>query len=123
MFTTYSHLVYLAASLVITIWVARTLHANSRPFLIDVFRGNTRLADSVNHLLVVGYYLMNLGLAAVAIKLGGEAGNLQQAVELVSEKIGWVLVVQGIMHAVNVFVFCEIRRRKNSEPMDIVEFL
>ena len=43
---------YLAISIGLTIWVARTLHQNGRVFLVDAFRGNTELADSVNHLLV-----------------------------------------------------------------------
>jgi hypothetical protein len=54
---TVTYLVYLAISIGLTVWVARTLHRNGRIFLVDVFRGNEALADSVNHLLVVGFYL------------------------------------------------------------------
>jgi len=52
-----SYAVYLAISLLVTVWVARILHQNGRVFLIDAFHGNAELADSVNHLLVVGFYL------------------------------------------------------------------
>ena len=48
--TVWTHLAYLAISLALTVWVARTLHRNGRIFLVDCFRGNTELADSVNHL-------------------------------------------------------------------------
>ena len=58
---TVTYLSYLAISISLTIWVAQTLHKNGRVFLIDVLQGNESLADSVNHLLVVGFYLINLG--------------------------------------------------------------
>src|ERR1700720_4542386 len=55
--TVWTYLAYLAISLALTIWVARTLHKNGRIFLVDSFLGNEPLADSVNHLLVVGFFL------------------------------------------------------------------
>ncbi|HEX5689818.1 MAG TPA: hypothetical protein VFX76_07445, partial [Roseiflexaceae bacterium] len=68
--TVITYLLYLAISIVLTVWVARTLFKNGRIFLVDVFRGDERLADSVNHLLVVGFYLINLGYISLALKLG-----------------------------------------------------
>ena len=59
---------YLAISIALTVWVARTLHKNGRIFLVDAFHGNTQLADAVNHLLVVGFYLINVGYITLALK-------------------------------------------------------
>src|ERR1700757_2062083 len=89
---------YLAISLGVTVWVARTLHRNGRVFLVDAFRGNAELADSVNHLLVVGFYLINVGYVALALRTSQALHNTRQAIELVSDKIGVVLLVLGIMH-------------------------
>ena len=50
-----TYLAYLAISVALTVWVARTLHKNGRIFLVDSFHGNEKLADSINHLLVVGF--------------------------------------------------------------------
>ena len=50
----WTYLSYLAISIALTIWVAKTLHKNGRIFLVDAFGGNEPLADSVNHLLVGG---------------------------------------------------------------------
>ncbi len=55
MYVLYSYAVYLVVSIAVTIWVARTLHANGRAFLVDAFHGEDKIADSVNHLLVVGF--------------------------------------------------------------------
>ena len=104
-----TYLVYLAISIALTIWVAHTLHKNGRIFLVDVFHGNDALADSVNHLLVVGFYLINFGYVSLALKLGYAIDSAQQGIEALSVKIGMVLIVLGGMHFFNLFVFSRIR--------------
>jgi len=106
-----TYLVYLAISIGLTIWVARTLHKNGRIFLVDVFHGNEALADSVNHLLVVGFYLINLGYVSMALKLGYDIATPKEGIEALSVKIGMVLIVLGGMHFFNLFVFSRMRRR------------
>jgi hypothetical protein len=66
------YLVYLLVSIAMTVWVARTLYVNGIPFLIDAFGGNEDLAASWNHLLVVGFYLVNFGFMALNLKVGGQ---------------------------------------------------
>jgi hypothetical protein len=107
--TTYT--LYLTVSTALTLWVARTLHKNGRVFLVDVFAGNAALADSVNHLLVVGFYLINLGFVALALKLGYEVPDVRGVFEALGEKVGRVLLVLGAMHFFNLYVFHRIRRR------------
>lgn len=109
--TTYAYLIYLAISVALTIWVARTLHKNGRVFLVDVFHGNEALADSVNHLLVVGFYLINFGYVSLALKLGYNVATTQEGIEALSVKVGMVLIVLGGMHFFNLFIFSRMRRR------------
>ena len=117
--TFYTYLIYLAISIALTIWVARTLHKNGRVFLVDVFHGNEALADSVNHLLVVGFYLINFGYVSLALQLGYTVATAQESIEALSTKIGMVLLVLGGMHFFNLVVFSRMRRRArhyNSPP-------
>ena len=107
----WTQLGYLAISIALTAWVARTLHRNGRVFLVDCFHGNTDLADSVNHLLVVGFYLINVGFVSLALRFGVAAANAQEALETLSTKIGLVLLVLGVMHFFNFAVFTTCRRR------------
>jgi len=111
MFIVYAYFTYIAISLAVTIWVARTLHQRGRIFLVDAFHGQVELADSTNHLLVVGFYLINVGYVAFALKTTENTTNLRQAIELVSDKLGLVLLVLGVMHFLNLYVFARIRRR------------
>jgi len=111
MYILHTYLLYLTISIGITIWVARTLQKNGRTFLLDAFHGNEGLADSVNHLLVVGFYLLNLGWIIFTLRTHGEVDNGRTLIELVSDKVGFVLIVLGIMHFGNIFIFSRMRRR------------
>jgi len=106
-----TYLIYIALSIGLTVWVANTLHKNGRIFLVDVFHGNEKLADSVNHLLVVGFYLINMGYVSLALKLGYEVKTPQEGIEALSWKMGLVLLVLGGMHFFNLYIFSRMRRR------------
>src|SRR4026208_2413782 len=106
-----TYLAYLAISVALTVWVARTLHRNGRIFLVDSFHGNEQLADSVNHLLVVGFYLINIGYVTLVLKYGVAATSAQESLETLSTKIGLVLLVLGGMHFFNLAVFTKMRKR------------
>jgi hypothetical protein len=109
--TVWAYLAYLAISIALTVWVARTLHKNGRIFLVDSFLGNEGLADSVNHLLVVGFYLINVGFVSLALRYGAKAVDAQSALEILSTKVGLVLLVLGAMHFFNLYLFSKLRRR------------
>lgn len=106
---TYS--LYLAISIALTVWVARTLSKNGRVFLVDCFHQNENLADSVNHLLVVGFYLVNLGFISLFLKLKIEVVQPREVFEALSGKLGVVLLALGAMHFFNLLVFSKVRRR------------
>jgi hypothetical protein len=106
-----TYIAYLGISIGLTVWVARTLFKSGRVFLVDVFHGNEPLADSVNHLLVVGFYLINLGYVSLALKLGYDILGPTAAIEALSWKVGMVLIVLGAMHFFNLYLFSRMRRR------------
>lgn len=109
----YTYAAYLAVSVGLTMWVARTLFKNGRIFLVESFGGNETLADSVNHLLVVGFYLINIGYVSLALRFGAQANTVQEAIEYLSTKVGIVLVVLGVMHFINLAIFARMRKRSH----------
>lgn len=109
--TVVSYSIYLFLSIAVTVGVARSLHRNGRIFLVDAFGANEALADSVNHLLVVGFYLINIGFVSLALRLGEKPLDATAAFEYVSAKVGVVLLVLGVMHFFNLLVFSRMRRR------------
>ena len=103
------YLVYLTVSVGLTIWVATTLSRNGLVFLADVF-ADAKLAKAVNQLLVMGFYLLNLGYVTVAMRSGKNIADTSGALETLSSKIGLVLLVLGVLHFCNVFFLGRYRR-------------
>lgn len=105
------YLAYAVASLSLTIWLARTLFKNGEVFLEDVFADNPRMAAAVNRLLVVGFYLFNLGYAMTTLKTDQRNLTTIDAVETLAGKLGALLLSLGVMHFLNMFIFHKLRRR------------
>jgi hypothetical protein len=115
--TSGTYLTYLLVSVPLTIWVARTLSRHGRVFLVDVFDDNNDLAEAVNSLLVVGFYLLNLGFVILYLKSDAGVPDLTGLFNALSVKIGVVMLVLGVLHFCNVYVFNAIRRRSRAEAL------
>ncbi|MFD7260898.1 hypothetical protein [Streptomyces sp. NPDC059874] len=109
--TVVAYVIYLLVSIGLTIWVARTLSRNGRVFIGDVLQGNEKLADAVNQLLVVGFYLVNIGFVALFLSSDEVMAEPRDLFEALSVKLGVVLLVLGVMHLGNVWVLNKMRRR------------
>ena len=112
-----AYVLYLLIAIPLTIWVGSTLSRNGRVFLVDVFGGNGELAEAVNKLLVVGFYLLNLGVVALYLRIGDTLANGRAIVEVLSVRMGVVLLMLGFVHLTNVYVFTKIRRRGRLDAM------
>ena len=110
-----TYLLYLVITIFLTIWVARTLFKNGKTFLYDIFHGNKELADSVNNLLLVGFYLINLGYAVYTLQIKTNIESVQALIEKLSLKIGWIILILGAMHFLNLYIFFTLRKKAMHE--------
>ncbi len=108
---TIAYAVYLAITIGLTIWVARTLSKNGEVFLVECFGHDETLARSTNHLLVVGFYLMNLGFILLALEYGRAPHDLPSAIRFLSSKIGLAVMVLGGMHFFNMNAIAKFGRK------------
>src|SRR3954454_24213888 len=112
-----TYVVYLLIAIPLTVWVATTLSRNGRVFLEDAFTGSDGLAAAVNRLLVVGFYLLNLGFVSLYLRISDPVLDLRGLFEELSIKIGVVTITLGVIHFLNVYVFNSIRRRHRLEAL------
>lgn len=115
-YTVITYIIYISISIMLTIWVARTLFRNGRIFLVDIFKGNEPLADSVNRLLLVGFYLINIGYAVLALQIWGDIETVREVIEALSYKLGAIIIVLGLMHFFNLFIFFTLRKKAQRPP-------
>lgn len=109
MITSITYITYITISICITIFVSRTLSKNGEIYLIDGFNGKIELAKSVNHMLVVGFYLLNIGFVLLRMQTSRGIVDIESMIVYLSSSIGLVLVVLGAIHFLNMFLIHKFR--------------
>ena len=112
-----TYLIYLLISVGLTVIVGRALSRSGREFLLEVFDGNAGVAEAVNRLLVVGFYLLNLGFVTLTMQTSGNIDSARQGMQLLSVKIGEVLLVLGALHFANLAIFAKVRSRAQARDL------
>lgn len=108
---TLAYILYLAIAIGLTIWVAHTLSSNGEVFLIECFGHDEVLARSTNHLLVVGFYLVNLGFILLTLQFGAVPETVPDLIRFLSSKVGLAVVVLGGMHFFNMNAIARFGRK------------
>ena len=111
MYDIYAYVAYLIVSIGLTVWVAQTLSKNGLVFLIECFGHDRTLAESTNHLLVVGFYLVNLGWILLTLRFGASPETAADVIRFLSTKIGIVVVALGFMHFFNMNAIAKFGRK------------
>lgn len=110
-YTIFAYSAYLLLTIGLTIWVAKTLFKNGQVFLVEIFGGQEELASSVNRLLVVGFYLINIGYAVYTLESMGNVEDMVETMKKLSRSVGSIILILGGMHFLNLFIFFELRKR------------
>jgi len=121
MLTSTAYITYIICSIAITIYVSHTLSKNGVVYLIDGFNGNEALARSVNHMLVVGFYLLNLGFVLLRMQTGSVIDNTEQLIVYLSSSLGLVLMILGAAHLFNMYLINKFRASHMPKPQVVVE--
>ena len=108
------YLPYIVVAVTLTIVLARVLARHGGVFLASVFPDQPQLATAVNQLLVVGFYLANLGGALLNIAAAAPL-DAAAAIETFATKVGALLVILAAVHFANLIVFHRIRVRHLAE--------
>jgi NO-binding membrane sensor protein with MHYT domain len=106
-----SYLIYLPTTFYITVIVGWILYKKGIVFLNDAFNSNIELASILNKFLLLGYYLLNLGYAAVSIHIFSEIYSFSQLIEELSKRIGLLMIGLAIMHYFNMYTFSHFNKQ------------
>src|ERR1017187_1974765 len=105
-----TNLLYFTISLALVALVGRALSRSGAAFLAEMFADRSGVAEAVNRLLVVAFYLLSCGFIALTMPVWGHVGSAGQALQLLSGKIGELLLVLGVLHVASTVVFARLRR-------------
>lgn len=97
---------YIAFGVIIyftTIHLGLVFHRNGRHYMLQLFQSEAHLVDGINNLLLVGYYLLNLGYASLSIVYWPDIHSMAELIECVAYRSGLIIVALGFMHFFNMF--------------------
>ena len=108
------YVVYLGVSILLTVWLGHALHREGRWFLLDCLQQDDRLVDAVNHLLLVGFYLINFAWIALTMQSRQPVPDLVSALEFLTGRIGIVSALLGGLHMLNLIVIHQVKQRMST---------
>lgn len=125
--------IYIPVTIALSIWIARSLHKNTKAFLIEKFRHNEALATSTNNLIQTGFYLIALGFSFMKMHIQPYARyidgkaimaqliNPQEAIEQLAVKLGTFTLILGVLLFLNFFIMLMIQKpKKQQQPTNFV---
>ena len=110
------YVAYAAVAIGLTAYLARTLFNHGGVFLRDVFGDREAVAEAVNRLLVVGFYMFNLGYAFIVLR-ASRGLDAFGAMQFFVNRVGALLLVLALMHFINVLVFWRIRIHREQREL------
>lgn len=115
----WTHLAYFSVAALVTVYVGRVLQRYGKVVATNGEEKDAHIVDAFGRLLEVGFYLLSFGAINIALKYGGTADTSQAVIELVSTKVGVVLMILGILHLTMTLVFSEVRKSRNRDRWDL----
>ncbi len=108
-----TYLFYFILLLFVVLYVGQVLYKSGRPFLMNTFSGNETVADAVNKFLLAGYYLTNIGYTTIVLRVWDKVESPFQFLNVLSFKIGTILLMLGIMHFINILTLIFIGKSRS----------
>ncbi|MDB5251707.1 MAG: hypothetical protein JWP27_876 [Flaviaesturariibacter sp.] len=102
---------YLFLTYLVTVNVGFRFYRNGRVYLLFLLHGDAALTDSINRILLTGYYLLNLGYAAVRLRSWPTVTGWLSVLETVASRTGGILLTLATIHFINMGVLYLYSRR------------
>lgn len=96
--------IYLVITGFIIFKVGRICYNNGNIYVSALIPDHEDLCHKANQILLVGYYLMNLGYCAMTLISWEKILSFHQLIEVIAIKTAIIIGTIAIMHYINIFV-------------------
>jgi hypothetical protein len=98
-----AYIVFIILVVFIIVYVGRYFYTNGRVFIISLLDGNVSLADQVNKVLLVGYYLVNTGYAFLKLQRWQRISTVEAWLSSLTLNIGTLVLILAFLHYMNMY--------------------
>jgi Glycerol-3-phosphate O-acyltransferase len=106
-----SYLIYGCVSVYIIYWVGKLFHRNGRIFILRLFRNNESMTDTTNNLLLLAYYLFNIGYSILQFSFWERVTGIETMIASISMKTGILIMILAITHYFNISLIYLLSKR------------
>jgi hypothetical protein len=108
-----AYIIFLALMVFIIVYVGRYFYTNGRVFIISLFHGNVSLADHINKLLLIAYYLFNIGYSFIKVKQWQKISTPEMMVSSLASNVGVLILILAVTHYFNMMVIYQLSKSKS----------
>ena len=98
------YLIYRSITAIIIIKVGSICYRNGNIFVSELIPNDEDLCHKINQILLLGYYLLNLGYCAMTLISWNKILSFHQLIEIIAFKSAIIIGTIAIMHYINIFV-------------------
>jgi hypothetical protein len=84
--------------------VGKLFHSNGRIFILRLFHQNQQLTDITNNLLLIAYYLFNIGYVILQFSFWEKVTGVEVLISSISMKTGVLITILAVTHYFNIAI-------------------
>ena len=96
--------IYLIITTIIITRVGKICYQNGNIYVAQLIPNHEELCQKINQLLLVGYYLLNIGYYAMTIISWERIENPTELIEIITSKSAIIIITIAIMHYINIIL-------------------
>jgi hypothetical protein len=98
------YIIYLSLTSIIIFKVGKLCYDNGNIFVSQLIPNHIELCHQINKMLLMGYYLLNLGYCAMTIISWEKIQTINQLIEIIATKSAIIILTIGFMHYINIIL-------------------
>lgn len=98
------YVIYLLITTFIIINVGKICYRNGNIYVAQLIPEHEDLCQKTNQVLLIGYYLLNLGYCAMTLISWDKIISYSQLVEVISIKTAIIVCIIAILHYFNIYI-------------------
>ncbi|HEX5151696.1 MAG TPA: hypothetical protein VFW07_09605 [Parafilimonas sp.] len=107
-----SYCIYGCVTIYIIYWVGKRFHRSGRIFILKLFRQNEALTDTTNNILLIAYYLFNIGYTVVQFSLWKKVSGIDTMISSIATKTGILILILAITHYFNMYLIYFLSKKQ-----------
>jgi hypothetical protein len=97
-----TYILYTLLSSIIIIRVGDLCYKNGKIYILNYFPNNINFGNSINRLLRIAYYCLNIGLTVWMLQSLKEIHTVTESISEICIRLSYILLIIGTLHFINI---------------------